>query len=591
MSVYQDVANTIYPKVKALLAQGKFKTITFESVKFAVDRGIEYAVKNYTRDRGGIIGSVGEFLGLIDNLENGAVIAATEGNLISSNAEFVQSFAEIAKAQREALEKATPPPAMQNFDPMSVYANFAKGENYTRGGAGDYSHFDPIQAKDPSKTPQVASKISDTIFGRNGRFLGGGFMYNDTPKSLHSSSEFDLQNHNYAQAQRYMFQTQLHSFQYRVLPRINEVLYHLSVYFCITYTEKVVNKSKIGRWFKRTFMGREYHLTEQDNKNRRDFLTQLTLKEANYYLTRIDKFMFSDQVSDHLVRYNYGEDKGFLDKKIRYVLNQSDFLDSNPQEEAKANALIMEQETNQLLNYMKNPSLVEAEIQAQEAEVSKYSSNPYEMGVLYALRAIDAYKQALQDSQSKDLDISQKIISYIQSNTLPLIQNYGENSVFRFLHVCIIDTAFFGNSNFFVVFADFTNYTFNTSYINNLKAGDYVHITNANTQTPRVAFPDTNQKIFVDTGNRLLSEYKAKNPNYKTPSLDYFTKLTSIPSGELLERIEELKEISPLYFAYAQIEDYKYLLEYVKDPEVIKKYKTLYGENLEYSSAFSDTEV
>ncbi|WP_104694764.1 hypothetical protein [Helicobacter equorum] len=522
MSVYQDVANTIYPKVKALLAQGKFKTITFDSVKFAVDRGIEYAVKNYTRDGGGIIGSVGEFLG--HDLEKGAVMEALDGNLISSNAEFVKAFTEISKAQREALHKATPPPAMQNFDPMSAYTNLAKGENYTRGGAGDYSHFDPIQAKDPSKTPQVASKISDSIFGRNGRFLGGGFMYNDTPKSLHSSKEFNLQNHNYAQDQRYMFQTQLHAFEYRILPRINEVLHHLSVYFCISYTQKV-DKSKISRWLKKTFTGREYHLTEQDNKNRRDFLIQLTLQEANYYLTRIDKFMFGDQVSDYLVRYNYGEDKGFLDKKIRYVLNQSDFLDSNPQEVAKANALLMEQETNELLNYMKNPMLVEAQIQSKHAEVSKYINNPYEMGILYALRAIDAHKQTLQDSQNKDLDISQKLINYIQSNTLPLIRSYGENSVFRFLNVS--DTT----------------------------------------------------------------SYKAKNPNYKTPSLDCFTKLPTIPSDELLDKIEELKELSPLYFTYAQIEDHKYLLEYVKDPEVIKSYKTLYGENLEYSSVFADIEV
>lgn len=558
---------TIYPRVQALLKQGNFKTITFDSIKFAVDTCIEYHVKNLVK--GGVLdwGNVFNF-DMESHIAVRGIVAALKGELISSTDEFVKSFATISQAQREALEKATPPPSLNNFNPQGAYTNLANGENYTRGGAGDYSHYDPTQAKDPSHTPQTPSNLSDRIFGREGRFLGGGMRYNDTPISLHTSDSFSLTSFNQTQSNIAMYQLQLHNFQTRIFPTIENTLTELSVYFVITYTEKIGNKSRIGKWFKRLFLGREYELTTQDNKNRQDFIKQLTIQEANYYLMRIDKNMYHLQLTSHLARYNYGEDKGVLDKKMRYYLNMEDFVQTDVKPQAAANQAIMAQETKDLLHYMKNPSLVRAEIAKQESIIAQYKDNPFEMGILFALRAIDSKTEQLEEN--KQLDLENKLIAYIQESIIPFIKHFGEYCVFRYLDVCIRSVGFFHICSFW----EFPAYIFSTAISDKAKL---------ETHTP---FYDQNNQEYINTGNALVLDYKIKHPNYKelSPTLETFLSLAH--TTDILAQIDTLQESSPLYIAHAQLEDYQALLEYITDPETLAQYKELYGENLEYTSSF-----
>ena len=564
----------VYPKVKSIIKQGDFKTFSFSDIRFAVDKAIEYAVKRETQ--GGIFNIATDFSKDFANFViKDPILDAEDWN------EQVKNIAKAQlKAQRENIKVTY---RQKNINPLESYAMCAGGVEYQKGSAGDLSEFDPQNPRNPAALPYAQSALNDSIFGRDGRKLGGGADYNTFIKSLHSSDSFKLTKYDPTEDLIFQLETDLAIFM-RKVDTLEELFLLLAQYICISYSEKKPgNKTGIGKWFNKLFNGRKYELSAQDKKAREDFVISLKVKEYNYYLKGYDARYYNLQITQHLYRYNLGEDKGVLGKKNRYFVTDEDFKDNSEEakKQAELNSALAKQEEETLLEYMRNPQKIKDEITAHEQTIAKFKDNPYEFGVCDAL---NIYDEILSTYNSPQLE------QEIQKQILDKIQKYGEECIYRFLLVCV--QYWQHNIDVDCYFWDFTYCQFH-GHSNPLDVQiSYLPRGEVEAQGwKKVPFYKPDFAPFVEAGRWLLNKFKSENPNYQElcPSLEAFLALKNAVVGSYDEvseesfndKINKIKELNTLYFAKNQIDDLNLLYEHVSDPEVIERYKAIYGEDLQ----------
>lgn len=565
----------VYPKVKSLIKEGDFKTFTFSDIQFAVDKAIEYVVKKETQ--GGIFNIASDFSKDFAKFVISDPILDPE-----SWNEQVQNITKAQlKAQRENIKVTY---KQKNINPLAPYAMLAGGVEYQKGSAGDLSEFDPQSPRNPAALPYAQSTLSDSLFGRDGRKLGGGANYNDTLKSMHSSEVFNLAKYDPTEDMLFQLETDLANFM-RKVDHLEEVFLLLAQYICISYSEKKPgNKTGIGRWFNKLFNGRRFELNAQDKKAREDFVIALKVKEYNYYLKGYDARFHNLQITKHLYRYNLGQDKGVLGKKDRYFVTDEDFKDNSQQakKQAELNGALAKQEEEQLLAYIRNPQKIKDEIAAHEQTIAGFKDNPYEFGVCDAL---NIYDDLLASHNTPQLE------QEIQKQILDKITQYGEECIYRFLLVCV--QYWQHNENVDCYFWDFTYCEFHgTSNLYDYLKTHYLPRSEVHAQGwKKVPFYKPDFAPFVEAGRWLLNKFKNENPNYQElcPSLEAFLALKDAKVGSYDEvseesfndKINKIKELNTLYFAKSQIDDLNLLYEYVSDSEVIARYKEIYGEDLQ----------
>lgn len=514
----------VYEGIRAIIEEAGFKTFSFDDIKWTVDRAYDYAE------------TIGETL--VDSFQE-KIGTDEEGNDIYKTKymldDLEQSLHKIKKTEIQKVE-SPPPPILKNIEPMSAFSNYANGYNYKQGFAGDFPNYDPTQAKLPCESYKK-SALSDHVFNRNGKNLPSGVGYNTELKKLHSSERFHLGNFSDAEINHTMFTTQNRTFQTTTLKKIQTAIEELSPFVIINYSWRWAGgKKSLRRFIAKIFEKPIYYLSEENQREKREYLQNLLIQEANHYLTRIEKNTNQDQLKTHLFRYNLGDNKGVLEADRRYTLKLSDF---NAEAKKKIKP---DTDSEKILQYIDNPALIDIEITKTQEKINTLSANPFEVGINNALDKIDnVLDQEITAMQGKEArEQEKKAIEKIKKEILIHIDTYKEFSPFMYLTPMGDD-----NTEFYYI-EEFPHETIIFSPVGEV-------------------FPTYWGFEGEQKGYELVYYYSLDNPNWdKEGLLQAFSNLINVESSAFLDELDKLKEKAMLYKAEAELNKHKAILEYVK---------------------------